>query len=130
MSDELPADIAALQAEVTACERSFARTMAQRDHSAFTAHLSRHAIFYAGAQVLRGRDAVAAGWKPFFDGPAAPFSWDPDSVQVLGDGQLALSTGPVLNPAGKVVARFNSIWRQEAPGVWRVVFDKGEAVRD
>jgi hypothetical protein len=24
-----------------------------------------------------------------------------------------------------VVGRFNSIWRREAPGVWRVVFDKG-----
>lgn len=130
MSEELPADIAALQAAVTACERSFARAMAERDHVAFTAHLSRHAIFFNGAKVLRGRDAVAAGWKPYFDDPTAPFSWEPDSVQVLGDGQLALSSGPVRDPAGKLVARFNSIWRQEAPGVWRVVFDKGEAARE
>ena len=29
------------------------------------------------------------------------------------------------NAAGKIVARFNSIWRLEAPNRWRVVFDKG-----
>ena len=31
----------------------------------------------------------------------------------------------VRDPDGKVIGRFNSIWRQEAPGRWRVVFDKG-----
>jgi len=43
----------------------------------------------------------------------------------LDSGTLALSSGPVRDPTGKVVARFNSIWRQEPGGVWRVVFDKG-----
>ena len=117
---------AALARQVDDAERAFARSMAERDHAAFTALLSEQAIFFSGRQVLRGKAAVAAGWKAFFDGPAAPFSWMPDQVQVLADGTLALSTGPVLAPAGKVIARFNSIWRQEAPGVWRVVFDKGQ----
>lgn len=35
------------------------------------------------------------------------------------------STGPVSSPEGAIVARFNSHWRLEAPGVWRVVFDNG-----
>ena len=26
---------------------------------------------------------------------------------------------------GKVIGRFNSIWREESPGTWRLVFDKG-----
>ena len=59
-------------------------------------------------------------------GAGESFSWAPDSVEVLADGTLALSTGPVRDPAGKATARFNSIWRQEEPGVWRVVFDKGQ----
>ncbi len=45
---------------------------------------------------------------------------------MLGDGTLALSTGPVRDAAGRTIARFNSIWRLEAPGVWRIVFDKGQ----
>ena len=119
-------DTAALAREVEAAERAFARSMAERDHAAFTALLSEHAVFYGGGKVLRGKAAVAAGWKAFFESAAAPFSWAPDSVEVLADGTLALSTGPVRDPAGKPVARFNSIWRLEAPGVWRVVFDKGQ----
>ena len=121
-----PPDLEMLARQVGDAERTFARSMAERNHAAFTALLSEQAIFFGGGQVLRGKAAVAAGWKAFFDAPTAPFSWSPDQVQVLADGTLALSTGPVLDPAGKVIARFNSIWRQEAPGVWRVVFDKGQ----
>ena len=119
-------DLAALAREVDAAERAFARSMAQRDHAAFTALLSEHAVFFGGKTVLQGKAAVAAGWRAFFDGTEAPFSWEPDRVAVLGDGTLALSTGPVRNPAGVPIARFNSIWRLEAPGQWRVVFDKGQ----
>ena len=43
----------------------------------------------------------------------------------LESGGLAWSTGPVRDPTGKIVARFNSIWRLEPSGQWRVVFDKG-----
>ena len=119
-------DLVALQGQVFDAERRFARSMAERDHAAFTGWLSEQAVFFGGGQVLRGKAAVAAGWKAYFDAAAAPFSWEPDQVEVLADGSLALSTGPVRNPAGQVVARFNSIWRQEAPGVWRVIFDKGQ----
>jgi ketosteroid isomerase-like protein len=75
--------------------------------------------------VLRGKAAVVAGWSSFFQGPQAPFSWDPDQVEVLAGGTLALSTGPVRDPQGQVVGRFNSIWRRAADGRWLVVFDKG-----
>jgi ketosteroid isomerase-like protein len=119
-------DPEALARQVADTERAFARSMAERDHAAFTALLSEQAVFFGGSGVLRGKAAVAAGWKRFFEGPKAPFTWSPDQVQVLADGTLALSTGPVLDPAGKPIARFNSIWRLEAPGVWRIVFDKGQ----
>jgi len=120
-------DLDALRRQVEDTERAFARSMADRDHAAFTRLLSEHAVFYASNRVLHGKAEVAAAWKPFFDGPQAPFSWEPDRVDVLGDGTLAHSSGPVHDPAGKLVGRFNSVWRQEAPGVWRIVFDKGEA---
>lgn len=119
-------DVEALTRQVADTERAFARSMAERDHAAFSALLSEEAVFFSGNNVLRGKAAVAARWMIFFDGPTAPFSWQPDQVQVLGDGTLALSTGPVWDAAGKPMARFNSIWRQEAPGQWRVVFDKGQ----
>lgn len=114
--------------EVMDTERAFAQTMADRDHAAFSRFVSREAVFFGAAAPLRGRDAVTARWKKFFDGPAAPFAWEPDHVEVLDSGTLALSTGPVTDPSGKVIARFNSIWRQEAPHTWRIIFDKGEDI--
>jgi ketosteroid isomerase-like protein len=120
----------ALRDQVEQTERAFARSMAQRDHAAFTHHLSEQAIFYAPNGVLRGKAAVAAAWKGYFDGPTAPFAWEPDQVDVLADGTLAHSSGPVFDAAGKRVARFNSVWRQEAPGVWRIVFDKGSPLNE
>jgi ketosteroid isomerase-like protein len=112
--------------EVFAAERAFARSMAERDAAAFARHLDDEAVFFGPvAPVLRGKPAVIAGWQRFYEGKDAPFSWEPDQVEVLAGGTLALSTGPVRDPQGKVVARFNSIWRRTADGRWLVVFDKG-----
>lgn len=120
-------DLQALTREVEATERAFALSMELRDHAAFTALLADDAVFFGSARrVHRGKAAVAAAWRGFFEGPDAPFSWEPDQVEVLADGTLALSTGPVHDPKGRQIARFNSIWRQESPGRWRVVFDKGQ----
>lgn len=119
-------DIEALTRQVADTERAFARSMAERDPAAFAAHLSEQAVFFSGPKLLNGKAAVAAAWKRFFEAKEAPFSWAPDQVVVLGDGTLAHSTGPVHDPSGKPIARFNSVWRLEPPGVWRIVFDKGE----
>lgn len=119
------AEAAVLAAAVEAREIAFAQTMVDRDFDAFLAFVSDEAIFFAGETPLRGKEAVAAAWGRFYEGPNAPFSWEPDLVEVLESGELALSTGPVRNPAGEVVARFNSIWRLDPDGEWRVIFDKG-----
>ena len=55
----------------------------------------------------------------------ASFSWHLNVVEVLDSGDLAISSGPILNAEGKELGRFNSIWRREADGQWRVIFDKG-----
>ena len=122
------ADLAAARAQVMATERAFARTMADRDLQAFSSFLSDEAVFFSGPAPLRGKAAVTAFWARFYNAPQAPFSWDPDEVEVLDSGTLALSSGPVKDAAGTVFARFTSIWRLEAPGQWRIVFDRGNPV--
>ena len=114
-----------LQKQVADTERAFAKTMADRDHAAFATFLSDETIFFTGPKPLVGKAAVADAWKRFYERPQAPFSWTPDSVEVLASGTLAISSGPVFDSSGKRFATFTSIWRQEAPGVWRIVFDKG-----
>lgn len=121
-----PADVRVLAREVADVERAFARTMADRDHGRFQAFLSEEAVFISGSDVRRGKARVAAHWKRYFESGPAPFSWEPETVSVLDSGRLAISSGPVRDPTGKRIATYSSIWRLEEPGVWRIVFDKGE----
>jgi ketosteroid isomerase-like protein len=126
----LPTDTARAEREVADTERAFAKSMADRDYAAFKSFLSEDAIFFSGSTALRGKQRVADAWQRFFEKPEAPFSWQPEQVQVLQSGELALSTGPVRDAQGKLIATFNSIWRREASGQWRIVFDKGAEVCD
>ena len=124
------ADSAELRRQVADTERAFAKTMADRDYAAFTSFLSSEAVFFSGPEPRHGKQEVADWWKRYYNKPQAPFSWEPERVEVLDSGTLALSTGPVRDPDGKLFATFTSIWRLEAPGTWRIIFDKGNEVCD
>ena len=114
----------ALVAAVKAREIAFAKTMADRDHLAFGSFVAEDAVFI-GQTVFHGNKAVVEGWKHFFEGPKAPFSWSPERVEVTLSGTLAVSSGPVFDPAGNRVGTFNSTWRRDKDGEWRVVVDIG-----
>jgi ketosteroid isomerase-like protein len=117
-------DRSTLQEEVRQTERAFAKTMADRDHAAFVRHLAEDTIFLGG-RALRGKAAVGDAWKGFFEGPRAPFSWEPERVEVNDAGTLGLSTGPVRDENGKQTGTFTSTWRREKDGRWRIIFDSG-----
>ncbi|MEH6435504.1 YybH family protein [Massilia sp. DD77] len=114
-----------LKKQVADSERAFAATMKARDFDGFTRFVADEAIFMSGEGALRGKQAVAQGWRKYYDKPEAPFSWEPDEVEVVASGTLAYSGGPIYDSSGKKIGRFNSIWRLEAPGKWKVVFDRG-----
>lgn len=113
-----------LSRQVFVAESSFAASMARRDLDAFASFVSPEAVFFGDTTVLRGRKRVVEDWRRFFVGPA-PFSWKPDVIEVLPSGNLAISSGPVLDPGGKKIGNFSSIWRREPDGRWLVIFDKG-----
>src|SRR6185369_9896218 len=76
-----PPDLAQLREQVFATERGFARTMADRDFTAFQSYLAEETIFFSGKTPLRGKAAVAANWKRFYEGKDAPFRWEPAEVE-------------------------------------------------
>jgi ketosteroid isomerase-like protein len=116
---------AALTEQVRNAEMAFARSMADRDLNAFAALIGDEAVFFGAKTVMRGRMEVVEGWKRFFEGAAAPFSWQPAEVEVLESGTLGMTSGPVLDPQGRRIGTFNSIWQRQKDGSWKVVFDKG-----
>ena len=122
-------DLATLTQQVRATEVAFAKTLADRDVKAFRAMIAPDVIWLAD-QPLRGPDQVLTRWQKFFDAPQPPFSWRPEIVEVQQGGKLALSTGPVLDPAGKRIGTYTSIWRRESTGAWKIIFDRGCPVCD
>ena len=114
-----------LRKQVMDAERAFAATMKARDFDAFTRFIADEAIFFSPQGNLRGKQAIARGWRAYYDKPQAPFTWAPEEVEVVDSGTLAYSGGPIYDPSGRKIGRFNSIWRLEAPGQWKVVFDRG-----
>ena len=114
-----------LEAEVRAAETAFAKTMADRDYKAFTTFVADDAAFFGRNVVTRGKQAVVESWAGLFEGPNPPFSWSSETAVVLDSGTLALSAGPVYGEDGQRFGTFNSIWRRDKDGSWKVVFDKG-----
>lgn len=110
-------------AEVRQAETEFAASFAARDKAKFASFLEDGAIFFTGPNPYRGKDEVLKGWGKWLDAEKAPFSWKPETVVVSADGTLGESIGPVFAPDGTRSGRFNSIWRKQKDGSWKVLFD-------
>lgn len=123
-SDLTSAELALRAEQVKRRELAFAQTMADRDFIAFARFIDDHALLFA-EQPLVGKAAVTESWRRYFEGATAPFTWTPHLVVVTPDGELAHSSGPVLDAHGRQVAEFNSVWRRQADGNWKVLVDKG-----
>ena len=117
--------------DVRCREIGFSQSVENQDIDAFRSFIDTDARF-VGSGVLRGVDQIAEGWSVFFKPGLPTIKWRPQIVEVLDDGKLALSRGLYISAAanadGDIVeswGTFNSIWRLNDDGVWRVVFDAG-----
>jgi ketosteroid isomerase-like protein len=122
---EPPPGLSAAEAKLWVTEEAFAATMAARDHDAFIGFLDPETVFFTGETVLRGRDAVAAAWEPYFEADEAPFAWAPEAAAVVTSGDLGMTSGPIFNRDGERIGTFSSVWRRTADGRWQIVLDRG-----
>ena len=111
--------------QVRAAETAFAKSMADRNATAFASLIADEAVFFGSKTVQHGKPEVVGAWKRFFEGPAAPFSWAPAEVEVLASGTLGMTSGPVYDPNGQRIGTFNSIWQKQKDGSLKIIFDKG-----
>lgn len=121
-----------LTEEVRAVELAFAASVAGDDREAFASFLDVDAVFVSGARATVGREAILEAWKGYFGPDRAELTWSPELVELSGDGTLGLTRGPWTyrgkSAEGEVVEQsgiFNSVWRRQADGSWKVVFDAG-----
>lgn len=122
----------ALIEQVRQSEIAFAATVAARDKMRFAAMIAEDAVFVGGGGATRGREAIVQAWSRFFEPTAPEFVWRPEIVELSADGTLGFTRGP-WTMKGKdaqgepidLAGIFNSVWRRQADGGWRVVFDAG-----
>ena len=127
-----PIDRAALTEQVRAAELAFAKSVADDQIEKFVTFIDPEAVFVSGMKTTRGPAAIVEAWKGSF-GPEAPdFEWHPEVVELSPDATFALSRGPwtirTVDKRGKVKETkgvFNSIWRRQTDGTWKVLYDAG-----
>jgi ketosteroid isomerase-like protein len=119
------------KSDVRCQEIAFSQSVENKNIESFRSFLDDDARF-VGSSVDRGPDEISTAWEVFFsdDGPA--IIWRPQFVEVLEEGTLALTRGPYRmtskDPDGNSVeswGTFNSVWRKNSQGQWRVIFDAG-----
>ena len=119
------ADLEKIRQEVWDTEVAFAKALEDRDLEAFRSFLADDVVFLGGKSASRGKQAVVDKWAKHFVKEKATFAWKPEKVEVLENGTLALSSGPVWDHIGRFQT-YTSIWRKEKSGKWKVIFDKGD----
>lgn len=117
--------------DVRCREIGFSQSAENRDLQAFRSFIDADARFVSN-QVVRGVDAVAEAWAVFFTDAGPTIKWRPKVIEVLENNTLALSRGPYRvvskDADGNIVeswGTFNSVWRVNEDGQWRVVLDAG-----
>lgn len=117
--------------EVLCAEVGFSRSVEDRNLAGFIGYLDPEARFVT-ARVARGPEEIAQAWAGFFEPDGPQMRWRPAIVEVVADGTLAISRGPYrLTTVGddgelaRAWGRFNSTWRRNERGEWRVLFDAG-----
>ena len=110
-------------AAVKEAETAFAKAFADRDQAKFFGFVAEDANFLSPNRTLAGKAQVTETWSRFFKESTAPFSWRPERVVVNGSGDIGLSMGPVMDPAGKHIGNFSSVWQKQKDGAWKVIFD-------
>jgi len=125
------------ECEVWRRERSFAESVDRHDTQAFAQHVSVDAVFVSDdPKPIRGRESIVEEWAGIIAGEPYALHWYPGSVQIAGDGKVALSRGLYWMESGKsdtskryAIGHFISVWSQESDGVWRVLYDGGNTER-
>jgi uncharacterized protein (TIGR02246 family) len=123
-------------AAVLTADAAFARTVADHDRERFLSFIAETATFSGGTpNELHGRDAIIKEWAAFLTPGGPTLTWTPTRGEVLGAGDLGVTTGRSVfrskGPDGKVVERrgqYVTVWKKQADGRWQVIYDTGSTI--
>lgn len=109
--------------EIVAAERAFAAdAQALGIDGAFRRWSSEDAVTIAGAGPQRAHDLFASSKKT--PSPPSTLVWWPNWAGIAKSGDLGFTTGAV-EIAGARAGHYFTIWRRQADGSWKWVYDGG-----
>ncbi len=125
--DQLEASPVASPAPVIAAEREFAADAAQRGWiAAFRSYAAPEAIMLSPDPVnaqeqlaqMEGDGSTALDWRPAYGG-------------ISRSGDFGFTTGPFqMRGREGIIGHYFTVWRRQAAGDWKWIFDAGTDVRD
>jgi ketosteroid isomerase-like protein len=126
-----PADIAGL----LEADQAFDRATATKGLEGFASFIADDvSTLRPDKPVITGKSAMVDLWTPLLHNPALSIRWKPLSASASTGGDLGYTVGSYeitqTDDKGKTVAatgKYVTIWRKQADGSWKVVFDSGVA---
>ena len=121
-------------AAIMKADADFNQALADRDLKRFLSFVGEPATFNGGTpEEVHGRDAVAKDWARYFQDNGPRLTWKPTKAEILGHGDLGYTVGswelraPPAGGQAPAVTRGNylTVWKKQADGAWRIVFDTG-----
>jgi ketosteroid isomerase-like protein len=124
-------------AAIMKADADFNQAVADRDLKRFLSFVGEPATFNGGTPgEIHGRDAIAKEWASYFQPNGPRLTWKPTKAEILGHEDLGYTVGSweLRPPAGGQAAaigvtrgNYLTVWKKQADGAWRIVFDTGSS---
>lgn len=125
-------DRAALERELLAADRAFARATAERGAEGWASFFLEEGEMLAPGSRLRGREAVREAMRAALDASGDRIEWEPEEADPAASGDTGITIGRYRTwgsgPEGPVArdsGRYVTLWRRDRAGRWRVRLDIG-----
>jgi len=110
-----------------AADAAMSDAVASRDPERFRSSLDEDAVFGGRDGLARGRAAVGEAWAGLLAPGGPSLAWWPERGEASVSGDLGFTVGryQLRGQAGTVEGRYLTVWRRDAAGAWRALFDHG-----
>ncbi len=110
-----------------AADAAMSDAVASRDPDRFRSSLDEDAVFGGRHGLSRGRAAVGEAWAGLLAPGGPSLAWWPGSGEASVSGDVGFTVGryELRAPARTVEGRYLTVWRRDAAGAWRALFDHG-----
>lgn len=127
-------DTEAARAAILEADRQFSKATSERGLDGFRSFLADEVTtLRPDSPVIRGKDPFVERWAALLANPKMKITWEPELAEVSASGELGYTVGSyeitatnglgIASTAG--TGKYVTIWRKQADGSWKVVFDSG-----